>query len=68
MPGKKYDWDEWFGRPKFVVRKGRDFDCSMTSMAQQIRSEASLRGVPISIAEKRGSLAVNVGGDRAEDR
>lgn len=46
---KKYNWDKWFMRPKFILVRGRDFQCTSHSMNVMVRNAARLRGVKISI-------------------
>lgn len=44
-----YDWDNWFGRRRFVLRYGRDYQCATYSMGQMVRNQAARRHVSISI-------------------
>jgi hypothetical protein len=56
-----YRWDAWFSRPRFSIRH-RDYNCSRSSMCQQIRNAASERGVLVSVEETRRSFVVTVTG------
>lgn len=58
--GRLYDWDEWFAKPRFVLKKGRHFGCGMASMSQQIRDRAGDRGLRVSIKEGWLTLSVTV--------
>lgn len=60
---RKYHWDLWLSRRRFRLRRGEDFACSASSMVQQIRNAASLRGIGVSIEEKDNGIDVRV--DRA---
>jgi hypothetical protein len=51
MPRKLYDWDDWFSRPRFILRKGRDYDCAQSSMAQQIRNAAAARNLLVNVRD-----------------
>jgi len=55
---RKYPWEEWFGGYRFELRRGRDYTCSDSSMAQQIRNQAAERGIRVSIVDQGGSLIV----------
>jgi hypothetical protein len=50
-PGRPptYDWEDWFGRKKFLLRRGRHFSCMTFSMASRIRTMAGVHGVKVSI-------------------
>lgn len=60
MPRIIYPWAEWFGRGRFRLRRGRDYDCSTVSMAGQIRDRASADGLSVSIEEIDDGLVVEV--------
>ncbi len=49
MPAKLYDWDHWFSQRRFSLVRGRDFDCSPSSIVQQIRNESSRRGLSATV-------------------
>jgi hypothetical protein len=49
VPAKQYDWDVWFRRRKFTLRRWEHYHCSPVSMAQQIRNEASKRGFKVHV-------------------
>ena len=58
---KKYPWDDWFRRKRpFVLVQDVDFECMMHSMAQQVRSAASSRGVLVSLSIHFKQLTVRV--------
>lgn len=57
---KIYLWDDWFAAGRFVLTRGIDFRCSMWAMISQVRSEASKRGVKISVAEQNDLVVVTV--------
>lgn len=45
----RYPWEDWFSRKKITLIRGKHFFCQPHSMAQQIRNEARLYWVSISI-------------------
>ncbi len=45
----RYPWGEWLGRARLTLRKGRDYDCSTSSIALMVRRAAKRRGVEVSI-------------------
>jgi hypothetical protein len=63
MVQKLYDWEKWFGKPRFALKRGRDYGCATSSMAQQVRNAASEHGVSVSITERAGGLDVIVRGE-----
>lgn len=38
--GRRYPWHEWFSQDEFLLRKGRDFNGRVDTMANQIRGAA----------------------------
>ena len=59
-----YDWDDWFSRGRFVLRAGFEYLCSNSSMAQQVRVQASHRGAFVSIRDEITRLVVEVSAER----
>jgi len=55
-----YDWDVWFARQSFALRRDKDYFCSSLSMAQQVRDAACRRGIPVTIEETSVGLFVHV--------
>lgn len=47
--GRRYPWDQWFSKKKFVVRRGKDFDCMTHCMAQMIRTRAGGKGIKVRV-------------------
>lgn len=66
MPAPLYSWDEWFGRQRFVLRRGTDYRCSQSVMAQQIRNNASVRGLLINLVEGDDHFTVIVRGEKKD--
>ncbi len=60
MAAKKYLWDDLFKRARTVLLRGDDYDCSQSTMSQQIRNEASKRGLPVKIRDEGMALVVEV--------
>lgn len=56
----KYPWEDWFGRDLITLRKGRDYVCRQSSMAQQIRSAASRFGVSVHVTETDKGFRIKV--------
>lgn len=46
---KIYPWDKWFSQRRFSIRRGEHYRCSPYAMGQQIRNEARLRGLRVSL-------------------
>ncbi len=56
----KYPWEEWFDAGAFKVPRA-SYKCSRYSMMQQIRNNASERGLGVTIvADDHGSFDVKV--------
>jgi hypothetical protein len=65
MPASIYPWDEWFTLDRFVLRAGKDYHTSQSSMAQQVRSEAHRRrfhelGLRVGIEDAGDRLVVTI--------
>lgn len=56
--GALYPWDKWFSRARFVLRRGKDYNCLPHGMVQQIRNAAAARGVAVSVSVDEGTLTV----------
>jgi hypothetical protein len=67
MPAKLYDWDGWFAALPITLRRGDHYACSQSMMAQQIRSAASARGVPVSLEDKGDRIIVRRNGDHRDE-
>lgn len=46
-----YRWNQWFAMSRFILRQGKDYDCSPSTMDQQIRNQATSRGIRVSITQ-----------------
>lgn len=57
---KIYKWEEWFKERDFTIHRGRDYVCSQSGMAQQIRQAATRFGVRISLKDCGNSFTVIV--------
>lgn len=60
MPAQMYDWDRWFARRRFTLRRGIDYEATQGSMLQQVRNAASHRGIGITVLEGYDYLTVLV--------
>lgn len=60
MPAAIYDWNDWFNRARFVLRKGEDYHCPQSSMAQQVRNQAARRGVAVKVEDQGDQITVTV--------
>lgn len=56
----KYNWEEWFTRGRFTLRRGRDYRVSQSSMVQQVRNAAHEAGLHVSIQDAGNRLVVTV--------
>jgi hypothetical protein len=60
-PRSSYPWDRWFAmREPFLIERGVDFQCGMSTMVQSLRNRAKARGVGLSIRERGTVLQVIV--------
>ena len=59
MGVRRYDWERWLKSPRKTLTRGRDFNCTPLSMAQQVRNAASALRI---------SVKVRVSGDRVTIR
>jgi hypothetical protein len=61
MPARrKYNWEEWFGRPVTLLTRGADYNCSQSIMCAVIRNEASERRVRIRLRDEGDSIIIEV--------
>ena len=60
MSKRIYEWDNWFARRRFTLRRGEDYRCSQSSMSQQVRNAATARRLRVSLVEGEGQLTVLV--------
>ena len=62
---RKYRWEEWFERPRTVLLRGVDYDCSQSAMSGAVRNNASMRGVRVRIVDTGDSIIIEVVGETA---
>ena len=60
---KLYPWEDWLGRPRTVILRGVHYRCSQSSMAQNIRNEASRRGVRVRVVDTNTEITIEVKDD-----
>lgn len=56
----KYLWHDWFALRHFTLRWAEDYNCSQSAIVQQIRNEASKRGLHIKVTEEIDGIEVEV--------
>ena len=62
-PGRpqSYPWEKWWKKKRFTLKKGRDFDIQLHSMAQSVRNRATIDGVGrVSVKINEDSISVEV--------
>ena len=68
----KYPWEAWFDLAdldgEVVVRRGVDYDCSQSSMAQSIRGNASKRGLRVRLTDLGDRFVIRLSDVRWQDR
>ena len=57
---KIYEWDAWFEKDHFVLKRGSHYDVSQSSMSQQVRNAASQRGLGVVVMDQGSQLRVVV--------
>lgn len=58
---RKYDWDGLLRRGTFTMRHGVHYACAPSSLVQQLRNAASLRGLHLQVeADGDGTIRVKV--------
>lgn len=64
---RKYTWEDWFaepydtdGRKRIVLYAGKDYNCSQSSICQQIRTAARQRGLLVNIVDLDSHIIVVV--------
>jgi hypothetical protein len=48
--GRRYPWNAWFRKETFTLLPGRDYNGMPHTMAQQIRNNAKMRRLSVSIS------------------
>lgn len=64
----RYPWDAWFRRKELRLRRGEHYECPPYSIAQQVRNEASERGVRVRIRIEGASVLVTNLGKRSSPK
>lgn len=57
---RKYDWEGLFRRYQTTLVRGRDYDCSQSTMVGMIRNHASRRGMRVRVVDEGDSIIVEV--------
>jgi hypothetical protein len=57
---RKYNWEGLFKRPCTVLVRGRDYQCSQSTMMQMIRTRASRARLSVSITDTGNKLHIEV--------
>lgn len=56
--GRRYPWSDWFGRGKFSLTRGHEFDCEPAAMAQVVYRAAKRHGVEVTVHLRGNRLDV----------
>ena len=59
-PNQKYNWDKWFSKNRFVLKRGTHFECMPHSMSVQVRRVAERRGLRVSVFIDESDIHVEV--------
>ncbi len=57
---RKYDWDRLFEQHQSLLERGEDYHCSQSNIIQQIRNEASKRGLRIRLTDLDDRVVIKV--------
>ena len=57
---RKYDWDRLFEQQQSLLERGEDYHCSQSNIIQQIRNEASKRGLRIRLTDLDDRVVIKV--------
>lgn len=57
---RKYDWDRLFEQDQVLLERGEDYNCSQSNIIQQIRNEASKRGLRIRLNDLDDRVIIKV--------
>lgn len=61
---RRYPWSSWFQQSAFVLRRGVDFTCAPSTMAQQVRNAAWRLKIHVSVGETpKGDLRIKRNGN-----
>lgn len=59
-----YPWENWFKKKKFILRRGKHYNCLTHSIAQQCRNAAFRYGYRVSIKVGEDMIEVSSRKDR----
>ena len=59
---RRYPWEEWFASGIRVLKAGEDYTCAQSTMVQNIRNNASVRGLLVRIKDHHTEIVVEVVG------
>lgn len=60
---RKYNWEEWFGRPTTTIVRGVDYHCSQAMMWMMVRNAARQRGVRARVTDTHEGILIEVLGE-----
>ena len=58
----KYNWEDWFERETFTIKRDKDYAVSQSAIVQQVRNRAYSRGYRVSVADLGNRITVVVTG------
>lgn len=58
--GRRYPWQDWFGRGEFTLLRGKDFHCKTHGMAAMVRNAASRHRIRIHMEQDELRLKIKV--------
>lgn len=56
----RYPWDKWLTQPQTILLRGRDYRCTTFGLAQQVRQQASRRGIRVSVHTTQDSVTIEL--------
>jgi len=60
---RKYPWEEWFSKPRTVIKRGLDYEISQSMMYLTVMNNARARKVRIKCEDTGIAIVINVIGD-----
>jgi hypothetical protein len=56
----RHEWSKWFSQKKFILKRGEDFTCEPYVMGNQVRNNATMNGLKVSVKIGKESVTVEV--------
>lgn len=64
---RKYPWEEWFSKPRTVLKRGLDYELSQSMMYLTVMNNARARKVRVKLQDTGIAIVINVIGSADDE-